>query len=504
MLLCTHKSSFLCPVGLFLLIIYRKLEVGNYHLLIISSLSSSQIQIIQQRIAVHIISPTSFTEERRGNMANISVLNDVHNFYMTTYANKTNTPYDTHKKSELRSVYNSIVKMNKEAPLYLLDNTQETREYAVGIKETARGLSNTIASLGGMDDESVLNKKTAYSSDENTATADFVGQYSEGAPIPTFELSVKALASNQVNMGRFLPNNESIALPADTYSFDVGINDLNYEFQFNINSSDTNKDVQDRLARLINNSNIGLKASVIPNDEDGTSSYLKIESDNTGLKDGSPTIFTLSDEHTSKATGAIDYLGISYMTRGASDAVFSINGEEHTSASNSFSVGKMYDITLKGISTEESPNTTIGLKTDVESLTENISTLVRGYNNFIKAANEYTSNHPKSTQLVSEMSRIARYHAGGLTTSGVNLNLDGTLELDEEAFQEAATNEDAANNLSALKDFTKAILGKSNQVSLNPMQYVDKTIVAYKNPGKNYASPYITSAYSGMLFNSYC
>jgi hypothetical protein len=36
------------------------------------------------------------------------------------------------------------------------------------------------------------------------------------------------------------------------------------------------------------------------------------------------------------------------------------------------------------------------------------------------------------------------------------------------------------------------------------MDYVDKKIVAYKNPGHNFASPYITSAYSGMMFNSYC
>ena len=55
-----------------------------------------------------------------------------------------------------------------------------------------------------------------------------------------------------------------------------------------------------------------------------------------------------------------------------------------------------------------------------------------------------------------------------------------------------------------IKSFAKALYQKSDQVSLNPMEYVDKTIVAYKNPGKNFANPYITSAYSGMMFNSYC
>ena len=35
----------------------------------------------------------------------ISGLNNVYNFYMTTYAPKSSTPYDSHKKSELRGVY---------------------------------------------------------------------------------------------------------------------------------------------------------------------------------------------------------------------------------------------------------------------------------------------------------------------------------------------------------------------------------------------------------------
>ena len=50
------------------------------------------------------------------------------------------------------------------------------------------------------------------------------------------------------------------------------------------------------------------------------------------------------------------------------------------------------------------------------------------------------------------------------------------------------------------------LLRKSNQISINPMQYVDQTIVAYKNPnpGRNYANPYVSSAYSGMIFNGYC
>jgi len=209
---------------------------------------------------------------------------NVYNFYMPAYAPKSSTPYDTHKKSELRSVYNSIVKMNKESPLFILDTSKESQQFAVDIKENARELRNTIASLGGLDEEEMLNKKVAYSSNEEIASAKYVGSKKPDDDFPSYEVEVKHLASPQVNLGNFLPADEPIGLAPDTYSFDVGIDDLNYEFQFSIKGSDTNRDVQARLSRLINNANIGMSSQVIT-DEDGNTA-LRMESDATGLKNG--------------------------------------------------------------------------------------------------------------------------------------------------------------------------------------------------------------------------
>ena len=55
-----------------------------------------------------------------------------------------------------------------------------------------------------------------------------------------------------------------------------------------------------------------------------------------------------------------------------------------------------------------------------------------------------------------------------------------------------------------MKDFSDDLNKKCRQVSIDPMNYVDKKIVAYKNPGKSFYSPYVTSNYSGMLFNYFC
>lgn len=172
----------------------------------------------------------------------IGTLTNVYNFYMTTYAPKSSTPYDSHKKSELRSVYNSIVKMNKESPLCILDTSRASQKFAIGIKENARELRNTIASLGGLEEADLLNKKVAYSSNENIAKATYVGSSVMGDDVPSYEIEVNNLASTQVNTGKYLPCDETASLPPDTYSFDVGIDDLNYEFQFSIKPTDTNRE----------------------------------------------------------------------------------------------------------------------------------------------------------------------------------------------------------------------------------------------------------------------
>ncbi len=429
-------------------------------------------------------------------------LSNVYNFYMTTYAPKSSTPYDSHKKSELRSVYNSIVKMNKESPLYILDTSKDSQQFAVSMKEHARELRNTIASLGGLDEEELLNKKVAYSSNENIATATFIGSSETSEDIPLYEIEVKNLASTQVNMGKFLPGGEAAALTPSTYSFDVGIDDLNYEFQFNIKSTDTNRDVQERLSRLINNANIGMSAQVITDDEGNSS--LRMESKATGLKDGKAYLFKISDNQTSKMSGSVAYFGLDYVASPSSNASFIVNGEEVTTSSNHFTLENTYELQLTGVSSEEGETASIGLRMDAESLTENINTLVRGYNSFLQAVAEYKENQPKSNRLFNEMSSVARVYAQGLTSAGLNLNLDGTLEVDRNTLQQRAMSDDAKEVFSSMKGFTNSVLRKTNQVSLNPMNYVNNVIVAYKNPGKNFASPYITSAYSGMMFNSYC
>ena len=308
-------------------------------------------------------------------MAYSAALGAVYNHYLTTYAGKGSVSrYDTHKKSELRSIYNSIVKLNKDAPLYILDSSNESRAFAVGLKENARQLHNTIASLGGLEDEKLFSKKTAYSSNEDMVSASFIGEVSDDGEAPSFDIEVTSLASGQVNLGTFLPENAEVSLAPGAYSFDLTINDLSYEFQYNIREGETNRQLQERLVRLVNNADIGVGAELL---EDGKgNASLRLSSKSTGLKDGQDTIFQVSDDQTSKQTGTVDYLGIAFLSKLPCNASFLLNGEQRTASSNHFTVDKQFELTLNGIADAPGQKAQIGLKTDLDSLTENVGNLV--------------------------------------------------------------------------------------------------------------------------------
>ncbi len=425
-------------------------------------------------------------------------VSNIYSNILTSYAPKSSR-YDSHKRDELKSVYKSIVKQNEDAPLFLMDESGESQKFAVNLKEDARELKNTISSLSSDYSSSILDKKIASSSDADLVEAKYIGPDDTIDDAPSFDISVEELASNQVNIGSFLPDDE-MGMEPGNYSFDINVNDTDYEFQFSIEDGDNNADIQSRIARLISHANIGLNASVIPGEG---SSALRIESSTTGIRGADGLNFVVSDENTSRTKGAVDYFGINNVSHYPSNAAFTINGKTHNAFSNNFTVDKSFELNLKGLTEEGSP-VHIGLKTDLDALTENINNLAGAYNDFIRKAAEYTNNYGRSGKFMYEMSTLAGSYANALDAVGLALQEDGTLSVDSKLLMSSASEADPKESLSAIQKFTNALTRKSNEISLNPMKYADQVVVAYKNPGKNFPNPYVTSMYSGMLFSSYC
>ena len=53
--------------------------------------------------------------------------------------------------------------------------------------------------------------------------------------------------------------------------------------------------------------------------------------------------------------------------------------------------------------------------------------------------------------------------------------------------------------------FSNTLIKKLSDISLNPMDYLNKTVVTYPNiAAKKTLNPYISSIYCGLLYNNYC
>ena len=449
-----------------------------------------------------------------------SVMTTIYNQYSMAYMpRKSDSRHDSHNRSELRTICANMAKINRDTPLYLLKTTPDTQKYVVNLKENVRDLRNTIIdSLGGVDNAD-FNGKIAYSTNDNIVSAKYIGRrtlpkqlpgdsdedgsvVSTSGEIPTYDIEVVSLASPQVNLGKYLPMEEKGLEPGD-YSFDVNVNDLGYEFQFTINENDTNHEIQQRLSRLINNSKIGLNASVEEGDN-GTSA-LRIESTRVGVDFGqSPKIFSITESTGNRTSGAVDYLGINYVAREASNAHFKVNGIEAQASSNTFILQNDYEVTLNGLSENEGQSVTIGVKPDTIALQENISRLIGGYNDFIRSMSEYQESQQPSRHITRDLNKIAGFYQSQMSDLGISPNEDGTLSLDGDQLNKAVALEETPKALSSLKAFSQSVLRKSDNIALNPINYVNKVVVAYKNPNHTLYSPYVTSAYAGMMFNNYC
>jgi flagellar hook-associated protein 2 len=96
------------------------------------------------------------------------------------------------------------------------------------------------------------------------------------------------------------------------------------------------------------------------------------------------------------------------------------------------------------------------------------------------------------------------YYKNNLNAIGAYVSDNGTINVDQDAVKQAAQETQTDNRFQIVRSFANQLVHKTSQISLDPMQYITKKIVAYKNPGHNYSAPYVSSSYSGMLFNYYC
>ena len=479
------------------------------------------------------------------------MIGSVYDYYLTTYASRPATKSDTHKKSELRSVYNNIVKISKKSPLYKVSVSENIQKFAIDLKENARTLSTDANNLFEKsleseksqkyvsDNENVVQVKTLDTSNDintndtnandininNTNTNDInINDTNIDLPVSSnagitnpdpdsdnisdtksvntafashYNIEVLNLATPQINTSDYL-NNDDLDIPKGAHSFEVNVGDSAYEFRFNATKDDTNKTVLEKLSRLINRSNIGLTSKMLYS---GNNSALEITSNATGLG-FTPEIFSIAPGENSPYDKVVSKLGLNNVSSYPTNANFLLNGMEKTTSSNTFTIGKSLEITLNGIS-KKGQATSISLNDDLDSVISSINDMISSYNNLLDLSNNSNEGSDDAAILNKEIHKTTRQYASNLENIGITINENGKMTFDEALFIQTANEDDLDKSLASLNSFRQAIVSRADDISINPMKYVDKVMISYPNPIHSFANPYMTSIYTGMMFNGY-
>ena len=162
------------------------------------------------------------------------------------------------------------------------------------------------------------------------------------------------------------------------------------------------------------------------------------------------------------------------MTSPATNAEFTLNGTEHTALSNEFTINNEFEVTLKAPTNGEAQ---IGFKANSEAVKDSVGQLTETYNSLVRAGQAFRESQ-KNPRFYNEITGVGRSMAGDLSSVGITADEDGFLSVDESKLEEKL---------------------QGDEVSVNPMNYVNKLIVEYKNPGRTFSAPYATSVYAGMM-----
>ena len=430
------------------------------------------------------------------------MINSVYNYYAAQYGHREYSKYDTHSKAQLKSTFGKLQKINSQTPSYKIDFSDAALKYAIDLKENARELSQIADELSDESTDSITYKRSATSSSPQVIDAEYIGDSCVQDYEP-LEVTVSQLACPQTNTGNFLqPNSKPFA--AGEYSFDLQVQDLTYQFEFGVNATDTVTDTQQKIARLINQADIGLNAQLLT---DGLgNSAISITSDATGIRGISPTIFHIQSQNSSDAsdsnTELVSTLGLDRVTQYPENAVYSVNGTTATSVSNEVTIDNNYVLTF--FDTTGKAPVTISMNTDTDAIADSIGELIGGYNNLISVtANDANEHFEGNEKLKKDFAGIAKSYNHLLNENGLSVTDNGTIAVDRDAIISAADNGTLGDIFSGLNAFKQAVQKKAEDISLNPMDYVNNKIIAYKNPLRPTNDPYNLSAYTGMIFDGY-
>lgn len=153
-----------------------------------------------------------------------------------------------------------------------------------------------------------------------------------------------------------------------------------------------------------------------------------------------------------------------------------------------------YALNVKEMSMELGEAAEDALMGRTEDTEENLRKMGNLFNKLLKRSDEFGLANGKPSRPGGELRNLVERNTAELLEAGISIDEKGYLLIPEEG---------AA--LQVPEEFTKQLNAKCEQMSMNPMEYVEKKVYSYAHLHQSdIGSAYEASIYSGMLFNSYC
>ncbi|MCL2198130.1 MAG: flagellar filament capping protein FliD [Defluviitaleaceae bacterium] len=242
-------------------------------------------------------------------------------------------------------------------------------------------------------------------------------------------VEVQQLAAAQANEGEALNHNHRDT-GTGNFTFAIESGGRTHTFNIAIEASDSNEDIQNRMAAAINarRETTGVMASIASQGTgDDRTTALTLESTLTGTNNR----FTVTDVQGDLA----ETMGVTTTSRQAQNAAFTVNGARHASQSNEVELQRGVHLTLQGVGTGEN-GTNITFARNAEDTIAAATGLVNALNNALGSIN--TNAGRGNQRMVNDIQGMNRTFASSLRNVGINVDSNGRLSIDQARMQRAA------------------------------------------------------------------
>ncbi|MCL2165818.1 MAG: hypothetical protein FWH49_00785, partial [Clostridiales bacterium] len=371
-------------------------------------------------------------------------------------------------------------------------------DYLTTIKTASRSMKNALDSLMGITAQSAFKQTAPVSSNSEKLSVDSTGPVS--GSFSSMDVHIDQIATQQINKGTALAANAN-AGGAAFYEFSI-INDGNtHHFVIAVEAGDTNQTLQEKMAKAVNDKNIGVTAFVEKDTGNNTATLL-FRSKETGA--GPKNEFSVQDVY----GNAVSITGTANVSQQAKDAIYRIdNAAQKTSSANSIDLGYGIKATLLEASNEA---ITITAKAGGAGVEQALNDLAKSYNDLVSAAK--SSDTPKAMFMNYQLAGVIHTYAPSLSRIGISMHADGTMSVDAEKMTAAAEsgelnsmfNRDQYTNYG----FADRMFRLASEINANPMKYTDLSAVGLTNYNNDLYAPFPASRYNqvyptGLFLNMF-